>query len=353
MWWNPAGTDEPNTYATVLRLNDLFLTPSRTIQAVHGVGSTVDEHRRRVPLLVLDSSYAPALGVHERLSEFWRAYFSRGLDPPFVQRARLHTPFRDADSRIRLLLERWDVPEETQLMFSVPPPPLARPGNMIWGSNKKTATLGFFLQIPKENRIVCSTAGHLVTTLPCDISMHHRRWFGLLSDRIERIGEVTFSNDPTSSAGVDIAIADLSGLDLQLPHVHAEVADAAVLPDLVRTTLFGGKSRKQIGWVDGALQSTRALDGRIWRNCWTVIEVNRGFAQRGDSGGPVVFRHYPFPIPTVLGHLVTALGLVRPTGRYQCGLVQDIRTTLDFLEMQYGHPVSVLSEPDWFFTDLS
>lgn len=70
------------------------------------------------------------------------------------------------------------------------------------------------------------------------------------------------------------------------------------------------------------------------------MEIDCGFAQPGDSGGPVVLDEDS----SVLGHLVAAFGIKRPAGRYQCGLVQDIHAIVECVEQKYETPITVLDD---------
>ena len=55
MWWEPRNEAEHALRKDLYRLNDLFLTPSRAIDEVIAVGSTVVAGVR-VPLIVLHES---------------------------------------------------------------------------------------------------------------------------------------------------------------------------------------------------------------------------------------------------------------------------------------------------------
>ena len=118
----------------------------------------------------------------------------------------------------------------------------------------------------------------------------------------------------------------------------ATLADPATVPDLASVILFGVKSPYRRGWINGALQVARALDGRIWKKVWTIDGFCGGFAKRGDSGGPVVLEHSG----DVLDHLVCALGGKYWTGRFQCGLVQDIHSIVEYMRSKYGGSPTIL-----------
>jgi hypothetical protein len=338
MWWR--SQTDPETANTVFRLADYFQTPGQTIPDVHGVGSTVDEEGRRVPLLVLDEALDPDyLNIEKRLLKWrWRGLIFAGGDPK-NERSRLFVPLHRAGPQVERLLENWNVPRNTRIFFSAPPEPLdAGPGARIW-AERRDATLGFRVRV--GNRTVFSTAGHLVRALPCTIVKHSRSLLG--EDRIEGIGSVKFWNDPkpplalAGIGGVDVAIVEPDGNHTNGPDSEAILANPPDVPDQASVILFGAKSPNRRGWIDGALQATRALDGRIWKNCWSVVGGHGGFAKRGDSGGPVVIDG-----GVVLGHLVCALGMKFWTGRFQCGLVQDIHSIVDYVESKYGASPTIL-----------
>lgn len=362
MWWQPRTDDERAVRDTVFRLNDYFLTPSSRIPDVYGVGSTIDEGGRRVPLLVLDRSLAPKrrVGVLDTLLNVGRAgldlffQLSRVLLPfnvliqlgrplsrlartlTLLQRGRLFVPLLDAGPRAGELLSSWRLPEATRLLFSQPPLPLGRgPGTRIW-AGEEDGTLGFRLRI--GDRTVFSTAGHVVSSVPSPISIRSEGF--LRGNRIEEIGTVAFANDPKRWPGVDVAIVEPSYGYPAASNSPAMLADAPSVPNRASAMLLGGRSHIQWGWVSGALQSTMSEDGRIWKNCWIVMETLGGFARRGDSGGPVVLD----ATSEVLGHLVAVQGTIRTTGRSQSAIVQDIRTSVEYLEGEYGTPVIVLDE---------
>jgi hypothetical protein len=310
MWW-PPGDGESQTASEISRLQDRFQSDSRMIKVVHALGSTTGADRRRVPLLVLDQSFAPE-------------------DPPDRPPLEMPVPFDVIDSDIKLLLRDWDIPQNTLVLFSSPPVATRpAPGTLAWTLNDQSsasATIGFLLSIGQ--RAALTTAGHLVEDLPCAVFVRHRRWFR--PDRLERIGSIQQANDPRRIAGVDIAVIELADDFVDRENGQAELAEVADVEELTETVLRGGKSFEQKGWILGALTLTRELDGRICKNCWNVVGVEDGFAQKGDSGGAVVLDN-----GKVLGHLVAALEVATKGMRRQCGVVQDVNTTLEYLASTY------------------
>ena len=158
-----------------------------------------------------------------------------------------------------------------------------------------------------------------------------------------RIGSITHYSDPINGPGVDIAVIEMgTSTPIQFGSAFVRTpVTAREVPDRQTAFLYGSASGHRKGWVNGALQLTRDAGGRFWENCWSVMEIDGGFAQRGNSGGLVeTCGGEP------LGHLVAALGTQRASGRHQCGLVQDAATSLDFLKTDIlpGMAVSFL---DW------
>jgi hypothetical protein len=171
--------------------------------------------------------------------------------------------------------------------------------------------------------------------------MRHPRWFR--EDRVERIGTALFSRDPTNgNPGVDVAVIELKEQPVPKDYLHAypeaKLADAPEVPELSEVIVRGGRSGIRRGWILGPMMSIRSIKGRIWSNCWTIMEYDGGLVQEGDSGGPVILEQSN----EVLGHVVAALGVKRDGGRRQAGLVQDMRTIVDALETGYDRPITVI-----------
>lgn len=347
MWWSVETERDQSTKDTVYRLNDHFLTPSRSIEHVHGVGSVAIDQGQHLPLLIIDHSLAPKRPWNPfyRLVDVARAFLSPLVRrSPHQQRAHLLTPLFAANEEVRKLLADWDVPDETLLIFSEPPiSAQPAPGTRVWTSpSGKDATAGFYLEV--DDGIALSTAGHFVNDPPCSVFTRHKRL--LRPDQFEQIGSAVFSNDPTASPGADLALVELIEESSAGSRIPAKLAHAPRVLPLAKCTLLGGRSYRTRGWVGGDLLTTKALDGRVWENCWIINEIDGGIAQRGDSGGSVILETIP-PIvgkPPLLGHLVAVMGVKRPTGRYQCGVVQDIHALLDCANQQYAGPVTVLHD---------
>jgi hypothetical protein len=375
MWWPPETDNERFVSETLSRLNEYFLTPRLTIPGVHAVGSTVDGSGRRVPLLVVDRSLAPrrrvgllelyfGLGLEflsdavllplelvTRLSRLLLPLnlllrFNRGFLPlARMWRAHVFTSLPEAGPKMLELLSRWQVPESTQLLFSPPPIALgANPGAPILARSSRDeegGTLGFQLLVGQH--AVFSTAGHVVPAGSDTVLTFTRSGWPFRRFRFEEIGMVTFSNDPTDPVpGVDVAIVEPLHQHLPASNAPAKLAYAPNVRDGSGVVLLGGRSEVQFGWIFGALVSAKSLDGRVWKNCWQIVgSVSSGFAQPGDSGGPVVLS----ATSDALGHLVAVQGGIERSGRFQGAVVQDISTMVEYLVQNYGKgPVIVLNE---------
>jgi hypothetical protein len=151
-----------------------------------------------------------------------------------------------------------------------------------------------------------------------------------------------FSSDPTDGApGVDVAVIELKSQPEQATSYHeAALANASEVPELADVLVSGSLSGTRRGWVLGAMLSMRTIKGRIWKNCWTIVEYDGGLVQQGDSGGPAKMHGSK----EVLGHVVAAIGVERSKGRRQMGLVQDIHTIVGHLKSDYEYSVDVLLE---------
>jgi hypothetical protein len=348
MWWEPT-TEEDR--ALKLRMDEIlssFLGSEERIDAVHAVGTTsLGSANRRFPLVYLDASFLPNYYRRGWLYiDNWitlrRSILSRRSDVPAeVSRTepRSRTLPRmflfEADNDIQTLFERWNLPGETMIAFTDAPRPQFTASSLVW-SPANHCTIGMVLSI--NGRQVATTAGHLVERAPCNILQKHSGFLGVTE---ERIGSVQYFNDPKGVAGVDVAVIELAS-GSHHPVSQMPPAAAAANQDQTTVTLRGAVSGVRQGWVNGdALLATRALGGRIWTNCWNVTELSEGFAQEGDSGGVVLTENNQ-----VLGHLVGAVGKLRRRGR-QCGLVQDITTTLSALRQHYGNAPIDVFVPNW------
>jgi hypothetical protein len=360
MWWN-SDTDT-ETYRTVQRLNEEFLNELRServlvevvrpaggpaifsrresTSAVYGVGSTISRvDGKRVPMLAIDQAYAPS-GDHP--SRLWRSLTRANLffgkkETRETRRRKLLVPFSKVDDDLRRVLKNWDIPDETEVFFTpAPRATAAEPGSRVW-ADRRDATIGFSLGI-NHSRIAVSTAGHLVPDFPFPVEERRSGWFG---DKVERIGAALFSHDPTDGTpGVDVAVIELRSQPAPgRRYVQAVLAQAPLVSELSKVIVYGGKSGARRGWILGQMLSMRAIGGRIWSNCWTIVENSGGLVQQGDSGGSAIL----LGSNEVLGHVVAAMGTERGNGRRQVGLVQDMRTIIDYVERDYAQPVRVLS----------
>jgi hypothetical protein len=339
MWWRPERDDEMQTYSEVMRLSDYFLTLSQRLEFVHGIGSTWDEEGRRVPLLVIDERWrAPQPeDLAERLAAFLR---SIGVLPPTApdeQWRQLFVPFSAAPRELQAALAEWKVRGDTRLLFSPRPVPAkVSPGTHVFTTQGSDATVGFAMRV--GDHTLFSTAGHAVAELPCRVSVDNTWLLGLLG-KFEMVGAVTFSHDPKQCRGVDIALIEPAP-EQPVPSSSSALANPPAVQRFTRVALQGGKSGPRTGWVMAALSAEERLDGRIWSNCWLVSEFDGGFAQRGDSGGPVRIEGNR----EALGHLVGAMGGVRWGGVLQHGIVQDLETVIQFVAEKYHARVVVLED---------
>jgi hypothetical protein len=320
MWWEPANERERSLRDKLARVNDELYTfadseggvrtRSGVIHGIHGVGSAIGTDGR-VPLIVLDLGFAPNQRRDQRSN--------RREMPRYV--------LGDVDQDIQVWLRRYDLPSDTQILFADPPRPAFRANTNIW-AGEKTATIGSFLRLD-DGRLVATTAGHLVDAVPCNIELRNGRLFGPYATRF---GSVQIANDPRERPGVDIAIIELARGEEGVPQMRqAAAVDENLVVDLGQVTLRGAKSGIRRGWLNGdAYVAVRAFDGRAWTNCWNINEISNGCGQPGDSGGVVIDG-----TDALLGHLVATFGVRRANG-YQCGLVQDMATILEYVQQQTG-----------------
>lgn len=331
MWWEPTTESESRLKALMGRVDEQFRTQGQQINGVHAVGTTIGRERERIPLIYLDATFLPDRYKRRRIDSLFQAR-PRGMlsivrrlsDFGGIPRCSLE----EVDKDIQTLFRRWELPAETEIFFTDPPRPLFETSAKIWAGTK-SGTIGMFLDM--GDRIVATTAGHLVDSTPSNI---YQKRHGFLTTSEERFGSIQFYNDPKDHPGVDIAIIELAQPiafptppNSEMPELRMFIP-AAAGPQYAETgaTLRGAESGIRQGWINGdALLATRTLDGRTWTNCWNVNEVDGGYAQEGDSGGIVIAEN-----GLLLGHLVGAVGTRKARGR-QCGLVQDIVTTLDFI----------------------
>lgn len=334
MWWPPHTDSEASTLQTVNRLADYFQTPGKQVAPVHAVGSVLRGNVTQ-PLLVIDHAYAPPHYIGHPLLQWLRKGFSRYPHDPRLLKERLLVPLLKAPADVRQMLASWDLPASTQLLFASAPVAQKTPGSLVWtveGNFRHHATAGFFARV--DGRVVLTTAGHLVSSAPCPI--YERQLSFWQGETFERIGSVQVFNDPKTAPGVDAAVIELTGpYDGGQP---AKLANPADLQELDVMVLNGGKSKLRTGWIIGALSLTRSLDSRTWRNCWNIVGIEGGFAQRGDSGGPVIVQE----TRTVVGHLVAALGASDDGVSLQCGVVQDAGTIRTYLRGLYKSQVEIL-----------
>jgi hypothetical protein len=338
MWWQPATAAEGTLKALMEDVQASFRDTEKRINGVHAIGTAIGRENQRVPLVYLDASFLPNRFRHQETLNHLAATLAaalrggRELDrSPALPRCTL----TDADSDIKILLDRWHLPKETIIAFTEAPRPLFDVSSLVW-SPASQATIGMFLRI--DGRLTATTAGHLVASSPCNILQRHSGFLGITQ---ERIGSVQYFNDPKSNAGVDIAVIELSEQP-EPPPVPMGQAAAGPLYAQTDVLLRGGVSGIRRGWVNGdALLATRAMDGRTWTNCWNINEYSGGFAQEGDSGGVVISYDNQ-----VLGHLVGSAGTLKAHGR-QCGLVQDVATTLTALRNKYQNSSIEVLVADW------
>lgn len=356
MWWAAQSEAERALQSQIFRLNDNFLTPSRTILDVSGVGSAVVDGER-VPLIMLDQAFlqptsgrplplrlfdralhssipmlgllfeytamAGATGLAIVDSRDWRARWRDAL------REDLLTPLSQAPADVRRLLARWDPPATTHLLFATSPQPLfglgrGSDGLRLW-HGENDATSGVTLQA-SDGRLFGTTAGHLVGPQPQEkapFALERRTGWWRKTSQV--VGRTLFSSDPQGRAGPDIALFELSP-------GHVAAAGGVTTVTLAQpptdqdfdVTLVGGRSGVRPVRTVSALMSVRTLHGepRIWSNVWNVTEKSDGAAQRGDSGG------LAFMGEAVLGHIVAAHSAATRAGIQKMALVQDIHDVL-------------------------
>lgn len=213
-----------------------------------------------------------------------------------------------------------------------------RSGRQIWFSSRN-ATLGFAVKSHFENELQFITAGHLSHGQPGEIFIRRKRF---LREPIEQlVGEIVRAIDPVHSQpqreGMDVAVIKPAG-HFTFPEMVGPLqpAEPESVVDESEVRLNGAKSGIQRGWVVGPLVVARKVNGVTWKNCWLINEIDRGFAQPGDSGGPVFTRD-----GNPLGHLVCVTGKRYSNGRFQTGVVQDINSILDYVGSYSGAPVRV------------
>jgi hypothetical protein len=352
VWWDDgrADTEGGGTFQVVSRLNSRFLQElgsdsrfeevgpdsrgrARAANVTYGVGSTAGRTRNgRVPMLLIDEAFAPSHFFRPRLSRRRDDWLHMGRrDRPLIR-------FEEVDDDLKKLFKSWDVPDETEVLFTRPPVATsARPGTQVWAGDHD-ATVGFAIDVAGQP-LMLSTAGHLAgNALPVAINVRRTGWFGRLES--ERIGAVSISNDPVDGTpGADVAV--INPREAFTPPItpRSHPVDPLDVDELKKVTIRDAQSGIRTGWVLGAMQSARPLGPRIWKNCWTISEYRGGIVQQGDSGGPAILDCCPDG--GLLGHVVAALGIERWQGRRQIALVQDIHTILEFLENSYGAPVRV------------
>lgn len=363
MWWRPDTEAEIAITKFLARLAEGF--DAQSVPFVQGFGSTLHDGYR-VPLIVLDKRLlvSPIKAEIDALlgqveDNFRRIFKSLGFTIELFDRDDVFYPLSNAGENTFRLLRPYSPPGDTLVAYAAPPKlnalrksrktryTAAGPGAPVRGKNLaqsetsgprrssshgnwkigKDATIGFVLKV--GDNICATTAGHLVTSAPCDIATRERRMLGLRADRVERIGQIQVHsyNDPRGMCGPDVALIDLD---------HAFGAQTqpfkAVLPGQVASrapvTLRGARSGEARGWVVGAMCRTIEEAGRIWSNSWWVNHFDTGFGQEGDSGGRVALEDQEL----VLGHLVGSVGVIGRNGQRQMGIVQDMETILDFVE---------------------
>jgi hypothetical protein len=377
MWWQTRNERASNILGVLGRLQET-LFPKYPF--VYGIGSTINSVGVRVPLLIMQdlSEWASRfLGWRMRPGDVYRHLPRERHWPEYVydslvarighRRRPLHSEYEGFLLPIWALQSIFDIgpylfggdflreeiPANTLVLFSPPLLPAGggpsmnpekssdnslREGAQIWAENRN-ATLGFPFRVDEEIRF--TTAGHLSHGMLTDVYALRRRFLRRPAKKL--VGRLTSAVDPAfrivPSNGVDAAVVD--------PHVNREedgfrelaIADPDSVQDRSTVVLNGAKSGRQRGWVLGPMNVSRTVDGTTWTNCWTVVEMDRGFAQPGDSGGPVLTT-----VGSALGHLVCVLGTRHSNGRFQIGLVQDIHTLVDYIATVSGQSSPTILE---------
>jgi hypothetical protein len=334
MWWTPSpATPQEQQLTDAIRRIRGLLSELRSSLPVYGVGSTWDSRERRVLLLLVDR----ALDPRENLFAFIRSLGYWLQDPNsmpfrflFAFPAGPLVPLRDVGRDIRLRLEPLNPPDDTMLFFGEPPIPCGPPsGTHIWAV--EDGTVGFAVRFGAAT--MWSTAGHVVPSTPHPISVRRKILYGL-SYKSVRVGEAKFRYVPPK---VDVAlVAPVSTRPVATS--PAWLADPPNLPIKTKVWLSGGRSGDQPGMIVGPLVAVWPANGMEWENCWVVNGNAFGFAQPGDSGGPVFSAKNP---RMLIGHLVAVTCSVLSSGRYMTGIVQDINTIRTFLRVKHGNHLEI------------
>lgn len=338
MWWEPRDESEVEVNAVLKRISGDFLEGHRDLKAVHSIGSTFGwPDNRRVPFLIIDESYSSKV---RRIGWIFDAILSVPPDRESVRSSL--TSLRDAASDLKQMLSRWELPDETKIMFSAVP--RATSSEPCWPIEYEAAyaSVGLMLMVEQGGgrpRVVFLTAGHLSGAVPYPVSTSRRKW--LFFREAKRVGSVQYAIDAIGASRVDVAV--------MVPENVREVGSWPELPvcicpalagsrdfvDLAPVDVYGGKSGKRGGWLNGAMLHSRSFDGRIWDNCWVINENDYGVVQPGDSGSVAVLND-PYSGQSVLGQVVASFGTVRRNGLYPCGLVQDAALLLAHLKANYN-----------------
>jgi hypothetical protein len=333
MWWQPETEAEGAIARFLARLVERFDADSAP--PFQGIGSTL-HGKCRAPLVVLDRRFVvdpikaetdAFLGEIEDYFRLILATFGFPIEP--FDRDDVFYPLSDAGENALRLLAPFDPPDNTLVAFAARPKALnATPGLRVYGPDSKDATIGFVLDV--GGTICATTAGHFVTRMPCEVSTREPLLFGWL-DRVARIGQVRFYNDPLAAPGPDVALIDLDCVGSAPVQPYAVVLPQS-LPRHATVKLRGARSGAARGWVVSDMLRTIEEDGRIWTNAWWVNHFDSGFGQEGDSGGRVALEGNEL----VLGHLVGSVGVLGRKGQRQMGIVQEMATILDYIKEKTG-----------------
>ena len=185
MWWQPQNETEASITRFLARLAERFDVNSAPF--IRGFGST-PHGKSRARLVVLDKHLHPNLGQAPfnaflgQIDDFRRLFAALGFPVAPFDRDDIHYPISEAGENARALLAPFDPPSDTLIAFADPPKALRRrPRIRVWGPDGKDATIGFLLGV--GDRVCATTAGHLVSGLPCEIVTRHAGCSGCLRPR--------------------------------------------------------------------------------------------------------------------------------------------------------------------------
>jgi len=347
MWWEPEGEAESVLLEKIQRLAGLIREGRAAF--VCGVGSFLDRPGRRVLLLVLDQPPPPWWLIPGPDFPYWYPREWELRSSEFLQRmgnllgeprfGRLRNyrfpnpmPFHCGPWLAEALSTflKVGIPPDSRVLISGDIHRAAKRSELSLGG-KETATLGSIMSI--DDSLFATTAGHFAAGSNQVIDQVHHKFLGIRLG-VRSLGRVTWTNDPTNVGGADLAL-----IEAKLSPLRPVGIAPLNSPDRVVCELDGSLSGKRSGWKAGALALIEG-DGRFWTNSWYIIGDQNGFAQKGDSGAPVIVKESG----ALLGHLVGVGGFLCKNGRRQAGFVQAIQFQIDEACKGLGRGSSTLAK---------